>query len=98
MLNKTPIDWYSKRQNTVKTATYGSEFVTAGIGTKQIMDLWYTWRMLGVPLDGTCWMFGDNLSVVISGTVPSSALKKKLRLLSILFARLLLLVLLLFSH
>ena len=33
--------------------------------------------MLGVPLDGTSWMFGDNLSVVISGTVPSSTLKKR---------------------
>ena len=27
-LNGTPIDWFSKRQNTVETATYGSEFDT----------------------------------------------------------------------
>ena len=27
-LNGTPIDWFSKRQNTVETATYGSEFLT----------------------------------------------------------------------
>ena len=26
-LNGTTIDWFSKRQNTVETATYGSEFV-----------------------------------------------------------------------
>ena len=25
--NKTPIDWYSKKQNGVETATYGSEFL-----------------------------------------------------------------------
>jgi hypothetical protein len=25
MLNKAPIMWYSKRQNTVETSTYGSE-------------------------------------------------------------------------
>ena len=28
-MNATPIDWYSKKQATVQTATYGSEFVAA---------------------------------------------------------------------
>ena len=28
-VNKTPVDWYSKKQATVETATYGSEFVAA---------------------------------------------------------------------
>jgi hypothetical protein len=27
LVNSTPIDWYSKLQNSVETATYGSEFV-----------------------------------------------------------------------
>jgi hypothetical protein len=27
MINKTPLDWYSKKQATVETATYGSEFL-----------------------------------------------------------------------
>ena len=26
-VNKTPLDWYSKKQPTVETTTYGSEFV-----------------------------------------------------------------------
>ena len=29
LLNGTPIDWYSKKQATVETATYGSEFIAA---------------------------------------------------------------------
>ena len=29
-VNKTPVDWYSKKQATVQTATYGSEFVDHG--------------------------------------------------------------------
>jgi hypothetical protein len=29
LVNKMPIDWYSKKQATVETATYGSEFVAA---------------------------------------------------------------------
>ena len=31
MLNATPIDWYSKKQATVETATYGSKFVAARV-------------------------------------------------------------------
>eukprot|EP00957_Ditylum_brightwellii_P165789 12622126-Ditylum_brightwellii.AAC.1 len=29
LLNETPIDWFSNRQNTVETATYGSELIAA---------------------------------------------------------------------
>ena len=28
-INKTPIDWFSKKQETVETATHGAEFVAA---------------------------------------------------------------------
>ena len=38
-VNKTPVDWYSKIQATVETATYGSEFVAAKTATEQIMDI-----------------------------------------------------------
>ena len=27
LINKTPFEWYSKKQATVETATYGSEFI-----------------------------------------------------------------------
>ena len=33
--------------------------------------------MLGVPIDGSALMLGDNKSVVLNTTIPSSALKKK---------------------
>jgi len=35
-LNKTPIDWYSKKQATIETATYGSELVSARLAVDQI--------------------------------------------------------------
>jgi hypothetical protein len=38
-INQTPIDWYSKKQATVETATYGSEFVAARICVEQIIDI-----------------------------------------------------------
>eukprot|EP00957_Ditylum_brightwellii_P095148 7247273-Ditylum_brightwellii.AAC.1 len=52
LLNKAPIDWFSKRQNTDESATYGSEFDAARTAVDQIDDLRYTLHMLGVPLTG----------------------------------------------
>ncbi len=77
LINQTPAAWFSKLQTSVETATYGSEFVAARLATEQIMDLWYTLRMLGVPLDGKAYMFGDNESVLTSSTIPHSSLNKR---------------------
>ena len=76
LINGTPIDWFSKRQDTVETATYGSEFVAARIAMEQIIDLRNTLRYLGVPMKGKAYMFGDNQSVITSSTIPHSRLTK----------------------
>ncbi len=76
-INATPIDWYSKRQSTVETATYGSEFVAARTCVEQIIDLRNTLRYLGVPIRGRSWMFGDNESVVNSAAQPHAKLHKR---------------------
>ena len=39
MCNQTAIDWFSKKKNTVETATYGSEFNSVCISVDQIVDL-----------------------------------------------------------
>jgi hypothetical protein len=77
LLNATPADWYSRRQATVETATFGSEFTAARTATEQIMDLRYTLRMMGVPLDGPAWLFGDNEGVIKNSNIPHSPLKKR---------------------
>ncbi len=74
-LNNTPIKWLSKKQKTVETSTYGSELVAAHIATKMVMEIRYNLRMLGVPIEGPALMLGDNKSVVLNTTMPSSALK-----------------------
>ena len=61
----------------VETAKYGSEFVAARIATDQIIDLRTTLRYLGVPVDQSTYMFGDNESVVKSSTIPHSTLTKR---------------------
>jgi hypothetical protein len=76
MLNNTPIRWVSKRQKTVETSTYGSELVASRVATELIIEVWYMLRSLGVALDGPALMLGDNISVVLNTTVPSSVLKK----------------------
>ena len=38
-VNATPMDWYTKKQGTVETATYSSEFVAARTCVEQITDL-----------------------------------------------------------
>ena len=52
IINKNPLDWYSKKQATVETATYGSEFVAGGICIEQILNIRTTLRYIGVPLRG----------------------------------------------
>ena len=77
LVNQTPAQWFCKKQNVVETATYGSEFMVARQATEQIMDLRYTLRMMGIPLDGPAWLFGDNQSVITSSTIPHSNLNKR---------------------
>mmetsp|Transcript_10776 Transcript_10776/g.15574 ORF Transcript_10776/g.15574 Transcript_10776/m.15574 type:complete len:227 (+) Transcript_10776:552-1232(+) len=75
--NRAPIMWYSKRQNTVETSTFGSEFVAARIAVELIESLRYKLRMFGVPIDGPTNVYCDNDSVVNNSTKPESTLKKK---------------------
>jgi hypothetical protein len=77
LVNQTPFEWYSKRQATIETATYGSEFVAARIAVKQIIDIRTTLRFLGVPIQGKSVLFGDNQSVIISSTEPQSPINKR---------------------
>ena len=76
-VNKTPVDWYSKKQATVETATYGSEFVAAKTATEQIMDIRQTLRYIGAPIHAKSFLFGDNRSLVTNATLPYSTLTKR---------------------
>ncbi len=75
--NKAPILWFSKRQNTVETSTFGFEFIAAKIAVEMIEGLRYKLRMFGVPIDGPANVYCDNNSVVTNSARPESTLKKK---------------------
>jgi hypothetical protein len=76
-INRAPILWYSKRQNTVESSTFGSEFVAMKTAVEQIEGLRYKLRMMGIEVDGPTNVFCDNESVVMNTTRPESTLKKK---------------------
>jgi hypothetical protein len=76
-VNNAPIVWYSKRQNTVESSTFGSEFVAMRTAVDLIEALRYKLRMFGVPIDGPADIFCDNESVVKNSSIPTSTLMKK---------------------
>jgi hypothetical protein len=76
-LNKAPIYWSSKKQNSCETSTFGSEFVAMKQATEYVRGLRYKLRMMGITVDEPAFVFGDNQSVLVNTTNPASTLKKK---------------------
>ena len=71
------IDWLSNKQATVDKAVFGSEFVSMTHGVETMCGLRYKLRMMGVPIDGPTYIFGDNMSVIFNTYRPESQLNKK---------------------
>ena len=76
-VQNSPIQWLSRRQNTVETSTFGSEFVALRTARDMIIAMRYKLRMFGVPLDGPAQVFCDNQGVVKNTSLPESVLSKK---------------------
>ena len=76
-MNKAPILWHSKCQNTVETSTFGSEYCAMKTAIDMVEGLRYKLRMMGIPLIGPTSVFCDNQSVVKNTTEPESVLKKQ---------------------
>jgi hypothetical protein len=64
--NRIPMEWYSKKQDTMEIATYGSEFVADRICVAQVIELHNTLQFLGVLIKEKSYMFDDYESVVDS--------------------------------
>ena len=61
----------------MESSTYSSKLVATRVATDLIMEIRYAMRMLGVTMDGPAMMLGDNMSVVLNTSIPSSVLQKK---------------------
>ena len=76
-LSRALIVWYSKKQNSIETSSFGSEFTAMKVGVEISEGLRYKLRMMGVPLVGATHVKADNMSVVTNSSLPESTLKKK---------------------
>ena len=74
---RAPIIWFSKRQNTVESSTFSSEFMAMKTCMEYIVALRYKLRMFGVELDGPTKVLCDNNSVVLNSSKVESTLNKK---------------------
>ena len=76
-INNAPIFWSSKKQNSVETSSFGSEFMAMKHCTEYVRGLRYKLRMMGIPCELPTFIYGDNKSVLANTSVPDSTLKKK---------------------
>lgn len=83
-VQNAPIIWYSKRQNTVESSSFGSEFVALRIAKELLVALRIKLRSFGVPIvgphdddNGPALVHCDNNGVVKNTTRPESTLSKK---------------------
>lgn len=76
-LNSALIYWTSKKQTSVESSSFGSEFVAMKQLCEYLRGLRYKLRMMGIPVLGPVYIQGDNQSVLANTTVPESTLKKK---------------------
>jgi hypothetical protein len=76
-LNCALVYWLSKKQTSVESSSFGSEFVAMKQLCKYLRGLRYKLRMMGIPVLGPTYIQGDNQSVLANTTIPESTLKKK---------------------
>jgi len=86
-LNSAPIYWLSKKQTSVESSSFGSEFIAMKQCCEYLRGLRYKLRMMGIPVDGPAYIYGDNQSVLANTTVPESTLKKKSQSIAYHFVR-----------
>ena len=76
-LNCAPIDWMSKKQTSIESSSFVSEFIVMKQYCEYIRGLSYKLRMMGIPVNGPSYIYGDNQSVLCNTSIPDSTLKKK---------------------
>ena len=86
-INSALVYWFSKKQNSVESSSFGSEFIAMKQCCEYLRGLRYKLRMMGIPCEDPAYVFGDNQSVLANTTVPKSTLKKKSQSICYHFAR-----------
>jgi hypothetical protein len=86
-INSCPVYFLSKKQTSVETSSFGSEFVAMMQCCEYLRGLRYKLGMMGIAVNGPCYISGDNQSVLANTTEPSSTLKEKSQSIAYHFVR-----------
>ena len=76
-MNTALIYWLSKKQTAIEGSVFRAEFVAMNTGVEALRGIRYKLRMMGVPLTGPTYVYGDNMSVIYNTSRPELTLKKK---------------------
>ena len=76
-INSDPIYWFYKRQVLVEKRSSGSEFIAMKQCCEYVLGLRYKLCMMGIPVDLTTYILGDNQSVLVNTSKHHSTLKNK---------------------
>ena len=72
------VDCMSKKQPTIETSVFGSEFFAMKNVMEALRGICYKLRMTGVTLSRCSCVYGYNMSVIHNTQQPESTLRKKL--------------------
>ena len=76
-LNCSLIHWWSKKQASIESSSFGAEFIAMKQCCEYLRGLRYKLRKMGIPCDSPSHIYGDNQLVLANTTMPDSTLKKK---------------------
>ena len=76
-LNTALIDWLSKKQATIEGSVFGAEFVATKTDVEALRVIRSKLRMVGLPLTGPIYVYGNNMSAIYNTSRPESTLNKK---------------------
>ena len=68
-VNSALIQCFSKKQTSVESSSFGSEFVAMKACCEYLRGLRYKLRMMGIPVFGPAYIRGDNQSVLANITI-----------------------------
>jgi hypothetical protein len=75
--NSCLVYFLSKKQTSVETSSFGSEFVAMKQCCEYLRGMRYKLRMMGIAVNGPCYISGDNQSVIGAGKHDRARLDTK---------------------
>ena len=69
-LKNSPIACLSKKQANIETSVFGAECVAMRFGMETLQEFLYKLRIMGVPISGPSFIYGDNMSVIHNTQQP----------------------------